>query len=81
LPSDQAETGGKITSLAALSWHLAHLRRALAALSEPAPHSRTIAGPFTVLADPQLPHWIVTLAPNRTRSAAVLMCLVDMPPS
>ncbi len=69
---------GQIASQATFALHRPHFSRDTAALSGPAPHSVTIAPPSTVLADPQLPHSIFTLAPNRTRSAAVLICLVDI---
>ena len=71
--------GGRTITLAAFARQRSHLSLARADRSVPAPHSFTIAGPSTVLAAPQLPHSIFTLAPNRTRSAAVLMCFVDIP--
>ena len=65
-------------SEACLVPHRPHLSRALAAFSLPAPHACTSSSPFSVRADPQSPHSIRTLAPKRTRSAAVRICLVDM---
>ena len=46
------QTGGRITNRAAFSPQRAHLNRIVADRSEPAPHSFTIAGPSTVLAEP-----------------------------
>lgn len=71
--------GGNTATLAAFTPHRPHLSCAFAAASAPAPHARTISAPVSVRTAPQLPHSIRTLAPKRTRSAAVRMCLVDMP--
>ena len=65
-------------SEACLVPHRPHLSRALAASSLPAPHACTSSSPFSVRADPQSPHSIRTLAPKRTRSAPVWICLVDI---
>lgn len=63
-------------NLAAFTQHLEHFSRSVAVRSGPGPHAFTISGPVSVFSAPQLLHSILTLAPKRTRSAAVRMCFV-----
>lgn len=46
--------------------------------SAPEPHALANSTPDIVRAAPHPRHSIRTLAPNRTRSAVVRMCLVDI---
>lgn len=75
---NEHSSGGRTVNHAAFALHLEHFSRGLLALRLPAPQASTISAPVSVLDDPQLPHSIFTLAPGRTSSAAVSMCLVDI---
>jgi hypothetical protein len=72
-------SGASTVTLASFSPHLAHRRRARAVSSRPDPQH--CANPLAdiVRVAPHPRHSMRTLAPNRTTSAMVRMCLVDIP--
>ena len=72
------QIGGKIATRADFLPQREHLSRVATAPIETASHERTISVPVWVRAAPQLPHSIFRLAPNRTKSAVVRMCFVDI---
>lgn len=63
---------------ASLAPHLEHLSRLAAVRSGPDPHACAKVTPSSVPMFPQNPHSIRTLAPNRTTSAPVRTCFVDI---
>ena len=67
-----------MVSPASFAPHREHFSRRTLALRLPAPQALTVSAPLSVRDAPQRPQSTFTEAPNRTRSAAVSICLVDM---
>jgi hypothetical protein len=67
-----------MVSLAARSPHRSHLSLGLSSAKDRPPPIWHDSTPFRVFTASQLPHSIFRPAPKSTKSAAVLMCLVDM---